>query len=252
MLRRATFVIPALFGAIIVSGCDDAQVIMNRPDSGSVNIDGGSAGPLALTPGMVFTYQGRLTARGTSQGDEKSSVYSLTVTIDSVQDEGATGDSSLVYSATGSNQLNQDWTDVYDFASWVARLGPALRTDQVGASSVDVNLSQIPQLPGRANPKALPTGSFFLDMRKVTDLRVRFAEVYEDSRPRVVDPTQNNGTWLFELEGDDPSIITYEVQRRKVRIEYDPRGFITRIDETLGENGMEPTGSNTLILQTGP
>lgn len=252
MLRRATFVIPALACAVIVSGCDKTEIIMDRPDSGSIEQDGGTAGPLALVPGMVFTYQGRLTARGPSQGDEKSSVYTLTVTIDAVTDLGASGDSRLSFSVTGANQLNQDWTDVFDFSSWVARLGPALRTDQVGAAPLDVNLSQVPQLPSRANPKVLPTGSFFIDMRKVTDLRVRFAEIYADSRPRVVDPSQNNGTWLFEIDGEDPTIITYEVQRRKVRIEYDPRGFITRIDETIGETGMEPTGSNTLILQTGP
>ena len=68
----------------------------------------------------------------------------------------------------------------------------------------------------------------------------------------MVDPAQNGGKWLFELEGDDSAIITYDVQRRKVRIEYDPRGFITRIDETLGELGSGNSGTNTLVLKTGP
>ncbi len=250
MLSRAT-ICTALLSTLALS-CADTEIIMDRPDSGTIVTDAGSAGPLTLEAGMVFTYQGRLNARGVSQGDEKSAVYTLTVTIDSVQDQGLDGPSHLIFSASGSNMLNQDWSDVFDFSSWVARLGPGLRTDLVGNAPVDIDLSKIPQLPARRNPKVLPTGSFFLDMRQITDLRVRFADVYADSRPRVVDPSQNNGTWLFEIDGSDPEIITYEVQRRKVRIEYDPRGFITRIDETLGESGMEPNGFNTLILQSGP
>lgn len=250
MTSRAT-ICTALLSTLTVS-CADTEIIMDRPDSGTIVTDAGNAGPLALEPGMVFTYQGRLAARAVSQGDEKTALYTLTVTIDSVQDEGLNGASRLTFSATGSNMLNQDWGDVFDFSSWVARLGPGLRGDVVGAAAVNVDLSKIPQLPARRNPKILPAGSFFLDMRQVTDLRVRFADVYADSRPRVIDPSQNNGTWLFEIDGTDPEIITYEVQRRKVRIEYDPRGFITRIDETLGESGTEPSGSNTLILQSGP
>lgn len=232
--------------------CEDTEIIMDRPDSGSAVTDGGASGPLALEPGMVFTYQGRLTARAPSQGDEKSSVYTLTVTIDSVDDRGAAGSSHLVYSATGANLLNQDWTEPYDFSSWVARLGPALDSDVVGAGTVDVDLSAVPQLPDRRNPKVLPTGSFFIDTRKIEDLRARFSEVYADARPRVVDPENNQGTWLFEIDGTDPGIITYEVPRRAVRIEYDPRGFVTRITEDLGESGTEPTGVNFLTLQTGP
>jgi hypothetical protein len=248
-MQRAAF-LSAL--ALAAAGCEDTEFTMNRADSGVALVDGGSSEPLALTPGMTFTYQGRLTARGVSVGDEKSAVYTLTVTIDAAQDRGASGDSTLTFSATGQNQLNQDWTDVWDFSSWVARMGPALQTDVVGAGGVEVNLSQIPQLPERANPKVLPRGSFFIDVRKIVDLRVRFAEVYADAHPRVVEPAQNGGKWLFELEGEDPAIITYDVQRRKVRIEYDPRGFITRIDETLGETGSGNSGTNTLVLQQGP
>ena len=234
------------------AGCEDTGFTMDRPDSGVALTDGGVTGPLALEPGMTFTYQGRLTARGVSVGDEKSSVYTLTVRIDAVEDRGGAGDSTLTFSATGQNQLNQDWTDVWDYSSWVARLGPALPAEVVGAAAVDVNLAQVPRLPDRTNPKTLPTGSFFLDMRQLVALRVRFAEVYADARPRVVDPSQNGGKWLFEIDGDDPAIITYDLQHRKVRIEYDPRGFITRIDETLGETGSGNSGTNTLVLQQGP
>lgn len=244
--------LPLLGLCALAFACDDTEIIMDRPDSGSAITDGGASGPLALQPGMTFTYQGRLTARAPSQGDEKSAVYSLTVTIDSVDDQGAAGASHLTYSATGRNVLNQDWTEPYDFSSWVARLGPALDSDVVGATSVDVDLSALPQLPARRNPKVLPTGSFFIDTRKIVDIRARFSDVYADSRPRVVDPDNNQGTWLFETDGTDPGIITYEVPRRKVRIEYDPRGFVTRIQEDLGESGTEPTGVNFLTLETGP
>ncbi|MCA9551236.1 MAG: hypothetical protein KC933_14465 [Myxococcales bacterium] len=239
--------------ALTVAACEDTQLTQGRADSGvAASADAGTDGPLPLEAGMTFTYEGRLTARGVSAGDEKSAVYTLVVHIDSVADRGAAGESTLAFSATGQNLLNQDWTDVWDFSSWVARLGPALQTDLVGAAAVTANLSQVPQLPTRANPKVLPTGSFFIDVRRIVDLRVRFAEVYADAHPRVVDPAQNGGKWLFELEGDDSAIITYDVQRRKVRIEYDPRGFITRIDETLGELGSGNSGTNTLVLKTGP
>lgn len=246
------FLTPLFAFAALSSACEDTQIIMDRPDSGSALTDGGVAGPLALERGMMFTYQGRLTARTPSLGDEKTSVYTLTVTIESVEDRGADGASTLTYSATGQNVLNQDWTDPYDFSSWVARLGPALQSDVVGPGTVEVDLSEVPQLPPRRNPKSLPTGSFFIDTRKVEDLRARFSEVYADARPRVVDPANNQGDWLFELDATDPQIITYEVQRRKVRIEYDPRGFVTRIQEDLGESGTEPTGVNVLTLETGP
>jgi len=245
--------LPLLLGlAALASACDDTEIIMDRPDSGSALTDGGSTGPLALEPGMVFTYQGRLTARAPSLGDEKSAVYTLTVTIVSVDDRGLEGSSRLTFSATGQTDLNQDWTEPYDFSSWVARLGPALNSDAVGAGTVEVDLSEVPKLPERRNPKVLPTGNFFIDTRKIVDLRARFTDVYADARPRVVDPDNNQGTWLFELDQTDPTIITYEVPRRKVRIEYDPRGFITRIQEDLGESGTEPTGVNFLTLQTGP
>ena len=248
-MLRSLSLIAAL---LLTSACDEAQIIMDRPDSGSAVVDAGISGPLPLEAGMVFTYQGRLTARAPSLGDEKTALYELVVTIESVDDQGLNGRSRLTYSATGQNVLNQDWTDPYDFSSWVARLGPALRGDVVSGQTIDVDLSAVPSLPERRNPKELPAGSLFIDTRKIVDLRARFAEVYADARPRVVDPGSNQGTWLFEHDGTDPTIITYEVPRRKVRIEYDPRGFVTRIQEELGESGTEPTGVNVLTLENGP
>ncbi len=184
----------------------------------------------------------------------------MDLTIDSVDDQQGAAPSTLAFSATGQNMLAQDWSEQVDFDSWVARVGPALRTDMVSASAVTAQLHLPPTLPPAPSPppKQLPSPlGFFIDVRAINDIRAEFAKVYKDMRPRVVSPEMNNGRWLFSFEGMDSSIFYYPdaAKYRKVSLEYDPKGFLMRIDEIIGDVNdpqARPRASCRLMLTSGP
>ena len=241
--------IPLLFAALAVAGCDETSLSTARADIGLVPQDGGISGPLPLQVGMAFTYQGRLTARQDQQV-ERNSVYNLTITITAIDETAGT----LEYRATGNNMLLDDWTDTYDFSSWVGRVGPSTAVDQVDENrTVQIDLNTVARAPGRSNPKVLPaTGPFFFDVRAIAALRAQFDVDYAGSQPTVTDPENSNGVWRFSFEQTDPTIITYNDQRRFMVLEYDPRGFLTKMTESLGRIDNPPSGDCRLELQSGP
>ena len=229
--------------------CEDDAISRARPDVGALPTDGGISGPLPLQVGMSFTYRGILTARE-DQAVERNSVYDLTLTITAIDEDAGT----LAYSATGANTLADDWTEPFDFSAWVGRVGPTLRDDEVlAARTVTVGLLDAPGAPERSNPKVLPAaGPFFFDVRAIDQLRADFSQAFAAGQPTVTDPSQANGRWRFSFTIEDPTIITYNLQRRQMVLEYDARGFLVRMTETLGQIDNPPSGDFRLELQAGP
>lgn len=221
---------------------------MQRPDSG-IRTDAGTFGPLPFMVGQVFSFDGRLTARDGAANTERSALYNLTVTLTAVEDGRETADSFLEYTVVGQNAVSRDWTDPYDFSSWVGRLGPTLMGDVVGGTTVRQNISQLPELPPRSNPKALPQGGFFVDLRGVTKLRAEFAQNRMNDMPRVVDPGNNGGQWLFEYTENDPQIFTYGVSTRAITMSFNEQGVLVRLTEGLSTMASPPYAVNELVAK---
>lgn len=254
--RQSVRRLPLLFAALALAACEDDPFSMGRADSGVVGQDAGSNGPLLLEPGMTFIYQGILTARPNAGQDEHNSTWFMTVTIDAVDDQGPTA-STLRFSASNTTTSDDDWGGPDDFDSWVGRLGPSQAEDQVGSAPIASDLHDAPELPPPPlqGIKPLPmAGTFFLDMRNIDAIRAAFAQRFADARPRVGDPSDNSGRWVFETSGTDPTIQFYPSQERRIRIEYDPRGFMMRLEENLGDPDRRtpPYASNRIVLMSGP
>lgn len=247
--------VPVALLALAAAGCEDDPFTMTRADTGVVPVDGGTSGPLALEPGMTFVYQGILTSRITVN-QEHNSTWFMTVTIDSVDDSGV-GASSVTFSASDITTADDDWGPTDDYDSWVGRLGPSQTEDSVSMAGVVSPLDgppEIPPVPGAGGVKQLPVaGTFFLDMRDIDAIRAAWAQAMADRRPRVGDPSDNAGRWVFESDGAD-TLQFFDEDHRKVRIEYDPRGFMVRIEENLGDPDRQtpPYASNRIVLMTGP
>ena len=231
-----------------MAACEGEQLGGFRTDVGFAEMDGGTLGPLPLSPGDRFMFSARLTARDSAAIEDRSALYTLDITLNSVDDQGDRAESHLTFSAQGENTFNRDWTEVYDFSSWIGRLGPSLTTDQISNQTVEVGLGQIPELPSRAIPKTLPSGNLFVDLRRIETIRDQFAEVHQDHQPRVVDEAMNNGRWRFEYQLTDPTIITYDVQTRAVAMEIDTRGVVVRLEESLGNIDQPPFATTVLEL----
>ena len=229
-----------------LAACEGERFDEFREDTGVSGQDATVLEPLPLAPGDRFTFVGRMTARDGSATGDLSASYTFEVTIDGVDDQGLTADSMLSFSVAGHNSVNRGWSDVYDYSSWVGRLGPSLPSDQISTGSVKVGLGALPEIPARANPKQLPAGNFFLDRRRILEVRDRFADVHRNDRPRVVDAATNNGRWRFEYTAVDPTIITYDVQTRTVVLEVDSRGVVVRLEERLGEADQPPFAMTSL------
>lgn len=239
----------------LLAGCEEETLTRRRPDIGVR--DAGSAAPLALETGMRFTYQATLTFRGEGAMSEGSARYEVGFSVQDTTDRGP-GESAITVTGTGQNQLDMSWTDDKDLFPWAARLGPARSADTLNMAPVEVALDDIPSIPPRSGPrKPLPApGTFFVDVRDMEALRAAWSEVHADQRPRVVDPENNGGRWLFAYEGPDPTLVTFpsDARRRSVRLEYDPRGFLVTLSEVLGpEDPMGlPRATANLTLTDGP
>jgi hypothetical protein len=244
------------FTLLVLLACDEPVINRPREDAGGPG-DSGIDGPLALAPGMVFTYDAILTHRGQAQGMERNSRYTLVVTIGSVDDQGGRGDSTLSFTATGMQTLNDDWDGPTDFDLWVARLGPALVTDAVSADPVTEALTSPPRIPPVPTPpKRLPRdGTFFLDVRAIDRIRAAFSDAHQGQQPQTVDPGMSGvDRWVFSFAGPDGSIFYYPdpSKTRSIRLEYEPRGFLTRLDETIGDASNPPSANARLTLMSGP
>jgi hypothetical protein len=240
----------------IVLGCEPDVIDRGRRDTGVV-ADSGIGGPLPLSPGMTFVYDATLTYRTGQLGAEQTSKYMLRVTIASVDDQGVEGESSLTFTATGAQTLDDDWQATSDFDLWVARLGPSLRDDTISPVAITEPLTDPPSIPPFPSPppKQLPQpGSFFIDVRAMDRIGAAFTEAHQDMQPQLVSPDLNaTGKWVFSYAGEDPSTIFYLAnKRRSMRLEYDPSGWLTRIDETIGDSSTPPSADARLILMSGP
>src|SRR5688572_14513770 len=146
----------AMMGLVILVGCEEDVIDMRRRDTGVVP-DSGIGGPLPLQPGMTFIYEATLTYRSDAVAEE-TSLYMLKVRIASVEDRGSEGDSSLTFTSTGTNRLDDDFQLTSEFDLWVARLGQAQDTDLIDPTAVNDVLSDPPQIPPPPSPppKRLP------------------------------------------------------------------------------------------------
>lgn len=240
------------------AACEEAQVNQPRPDSGVAGLDAGSLDPLGLTVGMTFRYQGNLTYRAQAAGAEKNARYELTLTITQVDDLRGAAESSVAFSATGTNLQNDDFDATADFDSFVARLGPTQPGDQVGAGAVTAGLWQVPDEPPppTGGAKALPKASpFFLDLRADEQIRTAFADAHQNEQPQVVDPSQHpSGRYAlnYTTRAERFGFNYPEGTPRAIRLEYDPRGFLVRLEEDLGNVSTPPALSGRLILVQGP
>ncbi len=237
-----------VFGGL---GCEDDEGLTQQRQDVGVR-DAGSAEPLALEPGMRFSYNVTVNQRGAAVGDEGAAIFDLTLTIDAARDRGP-GESALDVSATGTNQLDRDWTETRDFDPWLARLGPARAADVVDPEPVEVRLSGPPLLPPAPTPKRLPApGTFFLDVRDMDAVQAAFEAEYEGRRPRVRE--MDDGRWLFEFDGPDDRLFYFPeaAKLRQLRLEYDPRGYLLSASERIGAEGTTPRVTGDLFLRDGP
>lgn len=240
-------------------GCEEDVINTSRADTGVITQDGGVLEPLALLPGMSFKYTAFVTQRAQDAQTERTTQFELTLTIETVNDTLGVGPSGLTFSAVGRNLAVDDWEATADFDSWIARLGPTLGIDQVGGDDVSVDLSQPPQIPPARSPQGKPlpvNGGFFLDLRATENLRTAFAARYESQQPQIVDPATNptGMRWRFAFSGADPSIFYYpDAQKtRALALEYDPRGFLVRLEESIGSSERRPHATGRLMLTEGP
>ena len=246
-----------LAGLMALAGCnDDGTLDRAREDTGIRISDGGVNAPLALQKGWVLTYRARLTVREGRR--EKNTGYELTVTIDDVDDRGAMGDSTVTISATGrhDDRIEQNWDPSAGQDSWVARVGPADPADQVSPRAITVDLDDGPQ-GATFPPKSIPSDRFFfLDMRRIDQLRTEFVQRFSTQSPTSLSPEGTgkcdpNGDWTLALKGpEDLQIYPPPVNVRDVTFQYDPRGFLTKVVEKLGDSfdNINPNGSFTLEL----
>ncbi len=234
-------------------GCEQDVIDKGRRDTGVVP-DSGLVGALPLRAGMTFTYAATLTYRSDAVAEE-TSLYTLTVHIASVDDQGP-GASSLTFTATGAQTLDDDWQATSDFDLWTSRLGPSLGTDRLSLSAVEDPLSDPPLIPPfPMPPKALPQpGTFFFDVRAIDAIGAAFVEAHQGQQPQLVNPeTAAAGTWAFSYDGPDPTTIYYLANKnRSVRLEYHRDGWLVRLDETVGNSSVPPASHATLILMSGP
>jgi|GEM_PF-2681041 len=245
-------VLTILSAAFVLVGCaEDDNIAKGRADSGLALLDGGFDEPLALMAGWTFEYQATLTKRQGNQ--EQNSAYNLTLTIQSVEDNGA--DSTVTVVGSGQNTFQQNWDPTAGIDSWVALIGPANRDDQVSASPIVVDIEKAPTTPSKRPPKMIPyPGIFFLDMRNIENIRNEFNDLHTETGPssRAPDPSSNRLDWVLQLSGNDPELSTFPqaVKQRSMTIEYDSRGFLTKINERLGNSfdTLNPNGNYTLNL----
>ena len=139
----------------------------------------------------------------------------------------------------------------------MARLGPALATDSVGTTAVVARLSAVPEIPGPPSPppKVLPqSGTLFIDVRKLDGIRAGFSNTYAGLNPQFIDAEMNGGLHRFGFSGRDESIFYYpdRAKTRDISIEYDPIGFMRRLDETIGDSSSPPSASCRIVLTEGP
>lgn len=238
-----------LAGTLSLAACDDDNVAGPRTafDAGT-NVPTG--GPLALKAGWRFTYMATL-ERAFGAQNAAQSQYTMTITIDSVDDKGVTGDSTIQISATGSNTNLDRWDPTAGADSWVARHGPAEASDVVSAQPQTARIDEEPQRPpGPPMAKQIPgKHNFFLDMRSIDQIRAAFNRRHETMGPSSLAPEQHpKGRWRLALTGTDDEIVYYDNKRRVHELEYDPRGFLVTMRETIGDRGDPTTANGNFIL----
>ena len=241
MFRSVVCVLLLALGA-----CDEETIARGRADSGVAEVDGGLGAPIALRAGWVFEYQGRATRR--EGRTEKESWYSLTLTLDAVDDRGVAGDSTATARATGMNIAAQtrNWEPTAGFDSWVANMGTTDAVDRVAAAPVVADLDDPPRQPvlpfGGATKQIPADRNFFLDMRRIDALRADFAMRHAMMGPSALAPDGARADWIFQLNGRDPAMAYYPdaVKLRNTVMQYDPRGFLVSMTERLGDSN-DPT-----------
>jgi hypothetical protein len=249
-MRTLTSIV-AMIGLLI--GCEKDVIDMRRRDTGVVP-DSGIGGPLPLQPGMAFVYQATLTYRSDAVAEE-TSLYMLKVTIAAVDDQGPEGDSTLTFTSTGANRLDDDFQATSEFDLWVARLGPSQDTDLIDPTAVTETLTDPPAIPPPPSPppKRLPqAGSFFIDVRAIDRIGQQFTEAHQSESPQVVPPSPGAESWTFSYAGMDPTIFYLTNKMRSMRLEYSESGWLTRIDETIGDPNFPPSANARLMLMSGP
>jgi hypothetical protein len=248
----------AFFAAsALLTACNGDTISHGRADVGGLPKDAGVDQPLQLKTGMTFVYHGILTYREAQLGSEENSQYMITLTIGAVDDQGAQAESTLQFTASNPQTIMaQNWTAVADYDSWVARLGPSEPGDSVSIDPVTSHLSQIPAEPPRGMTKSLPqAGVFFLDTRKMDQIRAGFSSMFMSQMPQTVDPSMNLGSWRFNLSGPDATVSDFYPMNQKTRtleLDYDPRGFLNHIEETIGDTSMRPNLNARIDLMSGP
>ena len=251
-MHTRTSIIPAM-GLLFLVGCEGDVIDMRRRDTGVVP-DSGIGGPLPLQAGMTFVYQATLTYRSDAVAEE-TSLYMLKVRIVSVDDQGPEGDSTLTFTSTGANRLDDDFQLTSEFDLWVARLGPSQDTDLIDPTAVEDALTDPPEIPPPPSPppKRLPQpGSFFIDVRAFDRIGQAFTEAHQGMQPQVVAPMSGSESWIFSFQGEDPTIFYLSNKNRSMRLEYSASGWLTRIDETIGDTTNPPSANARLILMSGP
>jgi hypothetical protein len=251
-----------------LAACSDDTVSKGRADTGVGGLDASSIGPLALQPPMHFVYQADLTY--VSDTNEQShSNYTLGLVIDSADDQGSQGESTISISAERADRdmsLVQNWNPTAGFDSWVDRLGPADDGDlaRVANTPVVVHLSAAPldsALPAGGVAKMLPAAAvFFLDLRHGDAIRAAFFDAYDKNglMAQAIDPSKDPmGRWVIGFSGNDASVSAYYPpgdKQHTLSLAYDARGWLLSMNETLGDSTRANTahGSFNLTLTGGP
>ncbi|MEM1024541.1 MAG: hypothetical protein AAGD10_06800 [Myxococcota bacterium] len=232
------------------TACD--ETLLGRTQDPSPVVDMGMGFPsLPLQVGESFVYDARLTRRPGPNVDDVNSRYRIRITITDVLDAGEDGISEVSYRAERLDDPNDpndlladpDWVPQFDADSWVGQLGPSQTSDAVAGQPTTLLLEGAPSMP--SGPKQIPAATtFFVDLRFPVELQ-------EDWRA-----TQNGDfsavDALFSRSGADTSIRFHETnQTRSLTIQYDERGVLCRMNETIGDTTQTPNSNMFLDVEGG-
>lgn len=244
-------------GALALAACEEDDPTLSQTRD-AVVVDAGDAEPLPLTEGMVFTYETTPPGlnRKETQDAEVNGYYRVRIRITNVVDERGAAPSRVSFTMVDETTTDAlDWSAAQDFDSWVGRLGPSVRSDDVVVSApVELVLDGAPSLPEAPSTSGtLPVPStFFVDIRDELAIATAWTDTHAARNPAVETADEGDVGLVLRYDGIDDRIQFTTPARRSVRLEYTTAGFLRELSEVIGDPAGFPRTSARLELVEGP